>query len=137
MPTVIFACAKDASCSHMAAALFNSLVGTRRWRGLAVVAAADAKARTRVVQAMLELGIDLTRGMQVAVEADEVRRVSMIVTMGGTRTCTPIAHQCREEWVVAMPRRTGVASVRQVRDELRRRVFALIEREGWARTARG
>lgn len=126
-PEVLFVCVHNAGRSQMAAALLAHHGGDR----VVVRSAGTAPADTinpAVVEAMAELGIDLTahgahpkRLEDAAVEASDV-----VITMGCGDTCPFYPGKRYEDWVLDDPAGQGVDAVRPIRDEIDRRVRLLV-----------
>ena len=135
MQTVIFACVHNAGRSQMAAAFFNAFAASSHARAASAGTQPATAVHPEVVQAMLEVGLDLRQQRPRLLTDDLVREAALVVTMGCNEACPDAAHRQREEWFLPDPAGRDLAEVRRVRDEVRRRVLALIEREGWTRQA--
>lgn len=126
-PEVLFVCVHNAGRSQMAAALLAHHAGDR----VVVRSAGTAPADTinpAVVEAMTELGIDLLssgarpkRLEDAAVEASDV-----VITMGCGDECPFYPGTRYLDWKLDDPAGQGVDAVRPIRDEIDRRVRALI-----------
>ena len=126
-PEVLFVCVHNAGRSQMAAALLAHHGGDRvvvRSAGTAPAASINPA----VVEVMAELGIDLRatgahpkRLEEAAVEASDV-----VVTMGCGDACPFFPGTRYEDWVLDDPAGQGVEAVRPIRDEIDRRVRALL-----------
>ena len=127
-PEVMFVCVHNAGRSQMAAALLAHHGGDR----VVVRSAGTAPADTinpAVVEAMAELGIDLhasgahpKRLDDAAVEASDV-----VITMGCGDTCPFYPGKRYLDWELADPAGQGLDAVRPIRDEIDRRVRALLD----------
>jgi arsenate reductase len=124
-PTVLFVCVHNAGRSQMAAAYLQHLAGDR----IEVLSAGTQPAdevNPVAVAAMAEEGIDLG-GRQPEVLTDAaVREADVVVTMGCGDECPFYPGKRYEDWVLEDPAGKGVEAVRPIRDEIRRRVEALI-----------
>ncbi len=126
-PEVLFVCVHNAGRSQMAAALLAHHAGDR----VVVRSAGTAPADTinpAVVEAMAELGIDLQgkraypkRLDDAAVEASDV-----VITMGCGDECPFYPGKKYLDWALPDPAGQGVDAVRPIRDEIDRRVRALL-----------
>ena len=126
-PEVLFVCVHNAGRSQMAAALLDHHAGGR----VVVRSAGSAPAEDlnpAVVEAMAEIGIDLRaagahpkRLEDAAVQASDV-----VITMGCGDTCPIYPGKRYEDWVLDDPAGKGVEAVRPIRDEIDRRVRALL-----------
>jgi arsenate reductase (thioredoxin) len=127
VPEVLFVCVHNAGRSQMAAALLTQLAGDR----IVVRSAGTAPADTispAVIDAMREVGIDLAvtgaapkRLTDAAVEASDV-----VITMGCGDECPFYPGKRYLDWVLDDPAGQELATVRVIRDEIERRVTALV-----------
>jgi len=130
--TVLFACVHSAGRSQIAAALFNHAVR----RGAAVAIAAGTRpadhVQPGVVEAMHEIGLDLSV-VEPRLLTDEVaRKADMIVSMGCKEQCPWVPGQDRLDWAVDDPKGRAPDEVRRIRDDIRARVDELLREQGWA-----
>jgi arsenate reductase (thioredoxin) len=126
-PEVLFVCVHNAGRSQMAAALLAHHAGDR----IMVRSAGTAPAKTinpAVVEVMRELGIDLHAGgahpkklTDAAVKASDV-----VITMGCGDECPFYAGKRYLDWALDDPAGQGVDAIRPIRDEIDRRVQALV-----------
>jgi protein-tyrosine-phosphatase len=79
-----------------------------------------------VVEAMAELGLDLSREFPKPLTADAVRAADVVVTMGCGDACLIYPGKRYVDWELDDPAGLAVAEVRQIRDEIDRRVQALV-----------
>jgi arsenate reductase len=79
------------------------------------------------VQAMAEVGIDITAEKPKILTDQAVRESDVVITMGCGDTCPFYPGKRYEDWVLDDPAGQGVESVRPIRDEIRRRVENLLE----------
>jgi arsenate reductase (thioredoxin) len=125
-PTVLFVCVHNAGRSQMAAGYLQHLAGDR-----VEVLSAGSQPADRVnpaaVAAMAEEGIDLTRQVPKILTDQAVRESDVVITMGCGDECPFYPGKRYEDWVLDDPAGQGIEMVRGVRDEIRRRVEALIE----------
>ncbi len=82
------------------------------------------------VAAMAEIGIDLQTAAPKLLETDAVREADVIVTMGCGDACPVFPGKRYEDWDLEDPAGKDLAQVRQIRDEIRSRVEALLESLG-------
>lgn len=133
MNTVIFACVHNAGRSQMAGAWLTALADPAKVRAVSAGTAPGARVHPEVVVAMSEVGVDLS-GAEPRLLTDELaREATLLVTMGCGEACPAVPRLRREDWPLEDPKGKPVSRVREIRDEIRRRVEELIEREGWAR----
>jgi arsenate reductase (thioredoxin) len=129
--TVIFACVHNAGRSQMAAALFNRLADPKKAHALSAGTNPGTRVHPEVVAAMRESGIDLTAARPQRLTQDLARRAGLLVTMGCGDACPHVPGVQRDDWPLEDPKGKPVERVREIRDEIRTRVAALIAREGW------
>ena len=124
-PSVLFVCVHNAGRSQMAAAYLTHLAGDR----VEVRSAGSAPADTinpAVVQALLEEGIDISAETPKVLTTEAVRESDVVITMGCGDVCPVFPGKRYEDWVLDAPAGQGVDAVRPIRDEIRRRIEALI-----------
>lgn len=129
---VLFVCVRNAGRSQMAAAIFNALV---RQRGLDWVAESAGsvpadRVQPEVVAAMAEVGIDLSDARPRAITDEQVAAAARVITMGcelEANSCPAILLKNVEDWGLPDPRGRPLAEVRTIREEIRRRVEALLD----------
>lgn len=124
-PEVLFLCVHNAGRSQMAAALL-----AEKAAGRVVVHSAGSDPgealNPAVVEVMAERGIDITGEKPKALTDDVARRVDVIVTMGCGDTCPVYPGKRYVDWELVDPAGRPVDEVRPIRDEIERRVDALI-----------
>ena len=133
MKTVLFACIHNAGRSQMAAALFNAEADPKKARAVSAGTEPGPRVHPEVVEAMKELGIDMAGIQPRKLTDDLARRSSLLVTMGCGEACPHIPGLRRDDWPLEDPKGKPVERVREIRDEVRRRVRQLIENEGWGK----
>ena len=124
-PSVLFVCVHNAGRSQMAAAFLQHLAGDRIEVRSAGSAPAD-QVNPAAVEAMLEEGIDMSAASPKILTDDAVQASDVVITMGCGDTCKWYPGKRYEDWVLDDPAGKGVESVRPIRDEIRRRVKALV-----------
>ena len=126
-PEVLFVCVHNAGRSQMAAALLAHHAGDRVVVRSAGTAPADT-INTAVVEAMAELGIDLHANGAYPKRLDEaaVQASDVVITMGCGDECPFYPGKLYLDWALPDPAGQGVDDVRPIRDEIDRRVQALL-----------
>ena len=125
-PSVLFVCVHNAGRSQMAAAYLEHLSGGR----VEVLSAGSAPADSLnpvVVEAMLEEGIDLGSATPKILTDEAVAGSDVVVTMGCGDACPFFPGKRYEDWSLDDPAGQGLEAVRPIRDEIRRRVQALVD----------
>jgi len=126
VPEVLFVCAHNAGRSQMAAALLDRL-GADRVR---VRSAGSEPARSlnpTVVEAMREVGIDISQEFPKPLSDESVRGADVVITMGCGDTCPIYPGKRYEDWDLVDPAGKDLATVRRIRDEIELRVTRLVE----------
>jgi len=130
---VLFACVHNAGRSQMAAAWFAQLADPRRASALSAGTEPGPAVHPIVVEAMREVGIDLSAARPQRLTPDLARGVALLVTMGCGERCPVVPGAEIEDWPIDDPKSRPLAEVRAIRDEIRRRVTALVEARGFGR----
>ena len=131
MTVVLFACVHNAGRSQMAAALFNRLADPMKARAISAGTDPAPRVQPEVVAAMREMGIDLSGAGTRRLSDDLARTADVLITMGCGDQCPFVPGATRDDWPLADPKGKPVAEVLEIRDEIRRRVDALILENGW------
>jgi arsenate reductase len=124
-PTVLFVCVHNAGRSQMAAGFLQHLAGDR----IQVLSAGSQPADSInpvAVEAMAEVGVDITHEVPKILTDDAVRESDVVITMGCGDECPFFPGKRYEDWVLTDPAGQGIDVVRGVRDEIRGRVETLI-----------
>jgi protein-tyrosine-phosphatase len=128
-PSVLFVCVHNAGRSQMAAGFLTHLAGDDVEVRSAGTAPADA-VNPAVVEAMREVGVDLSAETPKVLTAEAVQTSDYVITMGCGDECPFFPGRTYLDWVLADPAGQGVEAVRPIRDEVRRRVEGLLEQLG-------
>jgi arsenate reductase (thioredoxin) len=124
-PSVLFVCVHNAGRSQMAAGWLRHLAGDAvevRSAGSAPAAQINPVA----VEAMREVGIDITGNTPTRLEYDVAEDSDVIVTMGCGDACPVFPGKRYEDWQLDDPAGQGIDAVRPIRDEIRVRVEQLV-----------
>jgi len=124
-PSVLFVCVHNAGRSQMAAGWLAHLAGD----AVEVRSAGSAPAESVnpvAVEAMREAGIDITAAAPKVLTADAVQASDVVVTMGCGDVCPVFPGKRYEDWKLDDPAGQGIEAVREIRDEIRARVEALV-----------
>ena len=125
-PSVLFVCVHNAGRSQMAAAYTHHLSGGAVEVRSAGSAPAD-EVNPAVREAMLEEGIDISAEKPKILTPEAVQASDVVITMGCGDTCPVYPGKRYEDWTLEDPAGQGVGAVRPIRDEIRRRVLALLD----------
>ena len=134
MKTVLFACVHNAGRSQMAAAWFNALTDPSQARAISAGTDPGPRVHPEVITAMREVGVDLAGASTTKLTPDLAQRAQFLVTMGCGDECPYVPGAQRDDWPLEDPKGKPIERVREIRDEIRDRVQALIESEGWSLT---
>jgi arsenate reductase (thioredoxin) len=125
IPEVLFVCVHNAGRSQMAAGLVKLRSKGRIHVRSAGSAPAD-EVNPAVVAAMEELGIDMTEEFPKPLTDEVVRAADVVITMGCGDACPIYPGKKYEDWELEDPAGQDLDKVRQIRDDLDRRVQTLI-----------
>ena len=131
MKTVLFACVHNAGRSQMAAALFNSLVNPTQARAVSAGTDPGTQVHPEVLAVMNEVGIDLSAATPTKLTPELAGTANMLITMGCGDACPYVPGLIRDDWPLADPKGRSLDEVRSIREDIRRRVEALITKERW------
>ncbi len=130
-PSVLFVCVHNAGRSQMAAGFLTHLAGDAVEVRSAGTAPA-AEVNPAVVEAMREVGVDLSAETPKVLTTDAVQASDYVITMGCGDECPFFPGRTYLDWELADPAGQGVEAVRPIRDEVRRRVEDLLAQLGVA-----
>lgn len=133
MKTVLFACIHNAGRSQMAAAWFTALSDPSKARGVSAGTEPGPRVHPQVLEAMKEVGIDLSAAKPQKLTAELAKGSSLLVTMGCGEACPAVPGLVREDWPLEDPKGKPIERVREIRDDIRARVARLAESLGCAR----
>ena len=123
--TVLFVCVHNAGRSQMAAGWLRHLAGDR-----VEVLSAGSMPADRInpvaVDAMAEVGIDITAEQPKVLTTEAVQESDVVITMGCGDACPFFPGKRYEDWQLDDPAGQGIEAVRPIRDAIRGRVVELI-----------
>jgi arsenate reductase (thioredoxin) len=131
MKTVLFACVHNAGRSQMAAAWFNALAKPGLARAISAGTEPGPCVHPEVLEAMKEVGIDLSKISPTLLTHDLAASSNLLVTMGCGEKCPVVPGLRRADWPLEDPKGKTMDVVRGIRDDVRSRVLGLIAEEGW------
>jgi arsenate reductase len=126
MTTVIFACVHNAGRSQMAAAFFNALADPRKARAISAGTQPAERVHPEVLAAMREAGIDLSAARPQKLTDAVAQQAQWLITMGCGDQCPFVPGLQRADWELEDPKGKPVERVREIRDDIRARVAALV-----------
>ena len=124
-PTVLFVCVHNAGRSQMAAGFMRTL-GADRVEVLSAGSAPKDSINPIAVQAMQEIGIDISNNTPKVLTPEAVQESDAVITMGCGDVCPFYPGKRYEDWVLDDPAGQGIESVRVIRDEIKKRVEQLL-----------
>jgi len=124
-PKVLFVCVHNAGRSQMAAGFMNAL-GAGRVEVLSAGSAPKDSINPIAVQAMQEVGIDISNNTPKVLTPEAVQESDAVITMGCGDACPFYPGKRYEDWVLDDPAGQGIESVRVIRDEIKKRVEQLL-----------
>ena len=124
-PSVLFVCVHNAGRSQMAAAWLAHLAGDRVEVRSAGSAPAD-EVNPAAVEAMREVGIDITAEKPKVLTVDAVQASDVCITMGCGDACPVFPGKRYLDWKLDDPAGQGIEAVRPIRDEIKNRVAGLV-----------
>jgi arsenate reductase len=133
LKTVLFACVHNAGRSQMAAATFNRLADPTKAQAISAGTQPGARVHPEVVTVMQEVGIDLTTAVPRRLTSDLARHADILVTMGCGDECPVVPGVERDDWPLEDPKGKPIKRVRQIREDVERRVGKLLTERSWLR----
>jgi arsenate reductase len=130
--TVLFACVHNAGRSQMAAAWFNRLADPAAARAVSAGTQPGTRVHPEVVVAMQEVGLDLSTGVPRVLTDDLAASTNLLITMGCGDACPVVPGVERDDWPLDDPKGQPIERVREIRDEIERRVRGLLAARRWS-----
>jgi len=124
-PEVLFVCVHNAGRSQMAAGLLDRYAGGKVHVRSAGSTPAD-RINPAVVQAMAEVDVDLSKEFPKPLTDGAVREADVVITMGCGDACPIYPGKRYLDWDLPDPAGRSLEEVRPIRDEIDRRVRALL-----------
>jgi protein-tyrosine-phosphatase len=125
MVTALFVCLHNAGRSQMSRALFERAAQGRH-RALAAGTTPADRVHPEVVEAMAELGIDVSGSRPQLLAYELAEQADVVVTMGCGDACPVIPGKRYVDWDLPDPKGRPLDEVRAIRDEIARRVNLLV-----------
>ena len=124
-PTVLFVCVHNAGRSQMAAGFMRELAGDRV-EVLSAGSAPKGSINPVAVEAMREVGIDISNQQPKILTTEAVFESDVVITMGCGDACPIFPGKRYEDWVLEDPAGQDIEFVRGVRDDINNRVQNLL-----------
>lgn len=129
---VLFVCSRNAGRSQIAAAFFNSMADPMKARATSAGLDPAPRVHAAVVTAMREVGLDLSDVRPIELTARMQTEIAFLVTLGCPERCPLIPEGRRADWKLSDAEDQPLERVREIRDEIRHLVLALITAKQWA-----
>jgi arsenate reductase len=126
MARVLFVCLHNAGRSQMSEALFTREAGGRH-QARSTGTTPGERVHPEVVEAMSEVGIDLSRRVPRKLSAEDAEWADLVVTMGCGDECPYVPGTRYIDWDLEDPKGRPLEEVRATREEIERRVVELID----------
>ena len=125
VPQVLFVCVHNAGRSQMAAALLDH-EAAGRVRVTSAGSRPASEINPAVIQAMTEIGLDLSREFPKPLTGDRVQAADVVITMGCGDACPVYPGKRYMDWDLPDPAGLPLEQVRPIRDAIQLRVRQLI-----------
>lgn len=125
MATVLFVCLQNAGRSQISEALFTRASGGAH-QALSAGTAPAAHVHPEVVEVMRELGVDLADRTPRLLTRELAEQADLIITMGCGDQCPYIPDKRYIDWELPDPAGRRIEQVREIRDEISRRIDRLL-----------
>jgi len=129
MKTILFVCVRNSSRSQMAEAFFNEMAKGKS-RALSAGTQPADNVNPVVVEAMREVGIDISGNKPKALTMEMVKKSDRMITMGcgaDVEAVCPAGFIRTGDWPIEDPRGKSIEQVRKIRDAIRGRVAKLMK----------
>jgi protein-tyrosine-phosphatase len=126
MATALFVCLHNAGRSQMSAALFDRAAGGRH-HALSAGTTPGDRVHPEVVEVMRELDIDLVANKPQLLTRELAEQADVVVTMGCGDECPYIPGKRYVDWELTDPKGLSINEVREIRDDIARRVQKLVD----------
>lgn len=130
MKKVLFVCVHNAGRSQMAEAFFNQIAKGKA-KGFSAGTQPADKVNPVVVEAMLEIGTNISRRNPKMLTFEMLGNADRVITMGcSVEKACPASSVPTEDWQLEDPEGKPIEQVRQIRDEIKAKVERLIKELG-------
>ena len=120
----------------MAAAFLSALADPAKVEAISAGTRPGDRVHPEVVEVMREVNLDLSTGRPQKLTDQLTKNAALLVTMGCGDECPYVPGLERDDWPLDDPKGKPLARVREIRDDIRRRVERLLEHRGWRRAGR-
>ncbi len=126
--TVLFVCVQNAGRSQMAEGFFRKYA-PKTYSGTSAGTVSTSRINPIAVEAMMEVGIDISNQKPKNLTEDMMRNATTIINMGcmDDKFCPALFMPKVIDWGIEDPKDKPIEKVRDIRDEIERRVLEIIE----------
>jgi arsenate reductase (thioredoxin) len=132
MKIILFVCVHNSGRSQMAEAFFNKLAGGKA-QALSAGTQPASDVNQAVVEAMREVGINISGNKPKILTLDMVQKAERMITMGcgaEARAVCPASFIKTEDWALEDPKGKSLEQVRKIRDTIKNRITDLVSEMG-------
>jgi protein-tyrosine-phosphatase len=123
---ILFVCVHNSGRSQMAEAFFNHLAGNKA-SGFSAGTKPASQINPTIVQVMREAGLDISHKIPKLLTLEMMESADKVITMGcGVEETCPASFVPAEDWQIEDPEGKPIEKVRQIRDNIKNKVAALI-----------
>ena len=126
MKYILFVCTENSARSQMAEALFNTHNKNKEYVGISAGTSPAEDVKQGAVEAMKELGMDISQQAPKKLMPVMVKKAERIYTMGCVKGCPVTPPDKTDDWDLEDPAGKPIEKYREVRDEIDRRVRKLV-----------
>jgi len=117
----------------MAAAFFHRWANPAKAQAISAGTSPGERVHVEVVEVMREKDIDVSGAKPQKLTEELVRQAQLLITMGCGDQCPVVPGLKRDDWPLEDPKGKPRQRVREIRDDIERRVRALLSSNGWLR----
>ena len=128
---LLFVCVEN-SCRSQIAEAFARIHGGGDIEAYSAGSRPSGRVNPKAIETMNEIGYDLSTHVSKSLDDIPQGTFDFVATMGCGDECPVVPGLSRDDWPLDDPRGKSLADVRLIRDEIRRRVADLLERQGWS-----
>ncbi len=127
--TILFVCVENSGRSQMAEGFFNNKHAPPGYRAISAGTKPAGRINPLAVQAMKEIGIDIGNQRSKIITDDMIRNSAKAINMGcmDRSDCPLLFLNNPIDWSIEDPKDKPIEKVREIRDEIERRVKELAE----------
>lgn len=122
---VLFVCLVNSGRSQMAEAFFNKL--SKTWKAISAGTKPDESIHPYTIRVMEEVGVDVSKQKPKLLTQEIIEKADRIITLGCRVDVIPANRRLKvEEWMIEEPYRKPIDKVREIRDQIRKKVEKLV-----------